>query len=306
MFEGARMRIGVFGGDTGDRTIDQLIADARDVEAQGFAAYYLPQIFGMDAVTVLAIIGREVPRLELGTGVVPTYPRHPSMLASQALTTASACGGRFVLGIGLSHQIVVEGLWGMSYDKPARHMKEYLSILMPLLREGNASFVGETLTNHAPAMVADRQPVPVLLAALAPRMLHLAGAVADGTITWMTGVDTLESYIVPNLNKAAADAGRPTPRVASSLPVCITNDVDAARSQAAQDFAVYGTLPSYRAMLDREGAAGPADVAIVGDETAVARGVAALSDAGVTDFAAAVFGDVPAQRRTRAFLATLV
>ncbi len=300
------MRIGIFGGDTTTRTIEEIIADATATEAMGFASYWLPQIFGLDAITVLALVGREVPRIELGTAVVPTYPRHPSMLASQALTAASASGGRFILGIGLSHQVVVEGLWGMSYAKPARHMKEYLSILLPLLRGGNASFVGETLTSHAPATVADRQAVPVMIAALAPRMLHLAGAVADGTITWMTGVETLGNYIVPTINTAATEAGRSTPRVGASLPVSITNDPDGARASAAADFAIYGTLPSYKAMLDREGASGPADVAIVGDEGTVAKAIQSLADAGVTDFVGAEFGDAQCRQRTREFLRTLV
>jgi F420-dependent oxidoreductase-like protein len=197
-------------------------------------------------------------------------------------------------------------MWGMSYDKPARHMKEYLSILLPLLREGNVSYSGETLTAHTPVTVAERQPVPVLLAALAPRMLKLAGGVADGTVTWMTGRATLADYIVPSLNSAAKEAGRPTPRVCASLPVCITNDPDGARTRAADEFAIYGTLPSYRAMLDREGAQGPADVAIVGDDSEVGKAVSALADAGVTDFSAATFGTRDDHTRTREFLKSIV
>ena len=300
------MRIGIFGGDTQTRTIDQVVADARQAEADGFASFWLPQIFGLDAISTLAIVGREVPRIELGTAVVPTYPRHPAMLASQALTTAAASHGRFVLGIGLSHQVVVEGMWGMSYDKPARHMKEYLSILLPLLRDGNVSYAGTTLTAHTPVTVAEREPVPVLLAALAPRMLKLAGGVADGTVTWMTGRATLADYIVPSLNSAAKEAGRPTPRVGASLPVCITSDPDGARTKAADEFAIYGTLPSYRAMLDREGAQGPADVALVGDDGDVGKAIGALADAGVTDFVAADFGSRDDRTRTREFLKTLV
>ena len=132
------MRLGLFGGDTTTRTLDQIVADARVANDQGFASYWLPQIFGPDAITTLAVVGREVPSIELGTAVVPTFPRHPSMLAAQALTTAMASGGRFTLGIGLSHQIVVEGMWGMSYERPAVHMREYLSILLPLLQIGRA------------------------------------------------------------------------------------------------------------------------------------------------------------------------
>ncbi len=300
------MRIGIFGGDTQGQGIDQIVEAARAAETQGFASYWLPQIFGLDAITTLAIVGRDVPRIELGTAVVPTYPRHPAMLASQALTTAAASGGRFTLGIGLSHQIVVEMMWGLSYDKPARHMREYLAILLPMMRDGNVSFTGETLTANSPLMVTDRQPVPVMIAALAPRMLELAGGTADGTITWMTGPNTLADYIVPSINAAAARADKPTPRVGASLPVMITSDADAARTRAANDFQVYGTLPSYKAMLDKEGVDGPADVAIVGDEGTVGKAVQSIVDAGVTDFVAAEFGTTEEQARTREFLRTLL
>lgn len=299
------MRLGLFGGDTTTRTLDEVVADARAALDQGFTSYWLPQIFGPDAITTLAVVGREVPTIELGTAVVPTYPRHPSMLAAQALTTAMASGGRFILGIGLSHQIVVEGMWGMSYDRPAVHMREYLSILLPLLRDGNVSFAGSGLTTHAPLTAAERPHVPVMIAALAPRMLQLAGGMADGTITWMTGPATLADYIVPTINAAAAEAGRPTPRVGASLPVCLTSDPDAARTAAGQEFEMYGMLPSYRAMLDREGAGGPADVAVVGDEAAIEAALARLRDGGVTDFAAACFGSHEEIARTRAFLSSL-
>lgn len=298
------MRITIFGGEV--PTIDAAVAAAKQVEAEGFAGYYLPQIFGLDALTTLAIVGREVPRIELGTGVVPTYPRHPMMLAAQALTTQQASGGRLTLGIGLSHQIVIESMFGYSFDKPARHMREYLSILMPLLHGEASAFTGETLTGNGSVAVTT-DPVPVLVAALGPRMLELAGRLAEGTITWMTGPATLESYIVPSIQKAAADAGRPTPRVAVGLPVCVTDDEAGARERAAEMFQVYGMLPSYRAMLDREGAAGPADVAIVGDEATVAAGIRRVAEAGATDFSAAEFAvDPEERRRTRELLRSLL
>ena len=298
------MRISIFGGEV--PTIDKAVADAKQVEAEGFDGYFIPQIFGLDALTTLAIVGREVPRIELGTGVVPTYPRHPMMLAAQALTTQQACGGRLTLGIGLSHQIVIESMFGYSYDKPARHMREYLSILMPLLHGEPSAFAGETLTGNGSISI-ETDPVPVLVAALGPRMLELAGRLTEGTVTWMTGPATLESHIVPLIQKGAADAGRPAPRVAVGLPVCVTDDADAARERAAQTFQVYGMLPSYRAMLDREGAAGPADVAIVGDEATVAAGIRRVADAGATDFSAAEFAVTPDERtRTRELLRTLL
>ena len=300
------MRIGMFGGDTANRTIDDVVDDARATEADGFASYWIPQIFGLDAISTLAIVGREVPRLELGTAVVPTYPRHPMMLAQQALTTQVASGGRFVLGIGLSHQIVIEGMFGLSFDKPAKHMREYLSILMPLVHGGPADYDGDTLHAHGALNVADATPCPVLLAALAPRMLDLAGAVADGTITWMTGPATLADYTIPAINSAAKAAGRAAPRVCASLPVCVTDDEAGARSRAADEFVMYGMLPSYRAMLDREGAAGPADVAIVGNAATVKDAITHLAEIGITDFAPALFGSRADRQATREVLVGLI
>jgi F420-dependent oxidoreductase-like protein len=296
----------MFGGDTANRTIDDVVADARQAETNGFASYWIPQIFGMDAITTLAIVGREVPRVELGTAVVPTYPRHPMMLAQQALTTQAASGGRLILGIGLSHQVVIEGMFGMSFEKPARHMREYLAILVPLIHGEEAAYDGETLHAHGTVSIANASPCPILLAALAPRMLELAGAVADGTITWMTGPATLADHTIPSINAAASAAGRAAPRVCASLPVCVTDDPSGARARAAEEFAVYGMLPSYRAMLDREGAAGPADVAIVGNPATVKDAVNHLAEIGVTDFAPALFGSRADRLATREVLVDLL
>lgn len=300
------MQIGIFGGATANGPIDRIVDDVRDANEDGFHSYWLPQIFGMDALTALAVVGREVDRIELGTGVVPTYPRHPVMLAQQALTTQAVCGGRLALGIGLSHQLVIEGMFGLSFDKPVRHMREYLAILLPLVREGAVSFTGETLSGNVGVDVQGTTPVPVLLAALGPKMLELAGREADGTVTWMTGPATLESHIVPAISAAAAAAGRPAPRVSVGLPVCVTDDTDAARERAARTFEIYGTLPSYRAMLDREGAEGPADVAVVGDEKSVQGQLERLTEVGGTDFVANVFGSSAERERTRAFLRSLL
>jgi F420-dependent oxidoreductase-like protein len=220
------------------------------------------------------------------------------MLAQQALTTQAASDGRLALGIGLSHQLVIEGMYGMSFEKPLRHMREYLSILLPLVREGNVSFAGETLTGRAGLDIQGGTPFPVLLAALGTKMLQLAGTLVEGTLTWMTGPATLEAHVVPTITAAAKEAGRPAPRIGVGLPVCVTDDPDAARAGAAKTFEIYGTLPSYRAMLDREGAAGPADVAIVGTEAEVAAALRHLADVGTTDFVAAPFGSRDEIRRT--------
>jgi F420-dependent oxidoreductase-like protein len=300
------MRIGLFGGDTAGRSIDDVIADAKQAGAEGFASYGLPQIFAMDAMTVLAIVGREVPRIELSTGVVPTYSRHPVTMAQQALTVQAASGGRFLLGIGLSHQIVIEMMFGLSFEKPARHMREYLDALMPLLRDGMCSTSGDTISVNAGLGVEPRLTPQVVVAALGPIMLRLAGEMTEGTVTWMTGPATLRDYTVPTINAAAEQANRPAPRVIASLPICVTNDDAAARERAASTFMVYGTLPSYRAMLDREGAEGPADVALIGDEGTVSKQVQELADIGVTDFVASVYGNREEQTRTRALLQSLL
>lgn len=298
------MRIGIFGGDVAATgTIDDHVAAAREAADDGFTSFWLPQIFGYDALTLLALIGREVPGIELGTAVVPTYPRHPAALAAQAVTTNEATDGRLVLGIGLSHQIVIEMMYGYSFAKPLRHMREYLSILLPLVHDGAADVEGETLTGRVGLSMVARRPFPVLIAALGPKMLALAGAVADGTVTWMTGPATLASHIVPSITAAAEEAGRDTPRIVGALPVLVTDDEGDGRVRAGKAFAVYDTLPSYKAMLDREGAGGPADVALVGDEASVGEQLDAVAASGITDFVAVEYTRDPDERaRTRAFL----
>ena len=304
------MRIGIFGGVAATSSIDGVVAEVRTAQEQGFASYWVPQIFGYDALTLLAVVGRETGgadgRIELGTSVVPTYPRHPAMLAAQALTTQKAAGGRLTLGIGLSHQPVIEHMYGMSFDKPVRHLREYLDILMPLVNGEAVSASGETLSANVTLDVPDPEPVPVMVAALGPQMLKLAGARTAGTVTWMTGPKTLEAHTVPTLQQAAADAGNPEPRVAAGIPVCVTDDVDGARRRAATVFAIYGQLPSYRAMLDREGLEGPADLAFIGDEDTVAERIRSMADAGVTDLVASEFGSsADEQARTRELLRSL-
>ncbi len=287
------MRIGMFGGSINEGTIDDVVAEARQAEADGFASYWAPNIFGHDALTALAIVGREVPRIELGTSVVPTYPRHPTAIAQQCLTVNAACGGRLTLGIGLSHKIVIENMLGMSYDKPVRHIRDYLSILGPLSRNEPVSYQGEEYSSHLALQAKGAPPFGIVVAALGPQMLKATAELADGTLTWCTGPNTLADHTVPTINAAADAAGRPTPRVIAALPVCVTTDTAAATARAAKVFEIYGSLPSYRAMLDREGAAGPEDIAITGSEEEVVERISALADIGVTDFAAVEFPGNP-------------
>ncbi|MEP5764769.1 MAG: LLM class F420-dependent oxidoreductase [Halieaceae bacterium] len=284
------MKIGLMAGATeaiGSGIMD-LVEFSKDAEERGFDSIWLANVFGLDAVGACAIAGWETDRIEFGTAVTPTYPRHPAALAQQVLTTSVACGRRFSLGIGLSHQLVIEGMYGMSYDKPAAHMKEYLGILAPLLRGEPSDYAGAQLTGKLTLNVADSTPVPLIVAALGPVMLKLAGEMADGTTTWMTGPKTMEEHIIPSINNAAEAAGRPQPRTVCGMPIALTDDVAAAREIIGKQLEIYGMLPSYRAMLDREGVAGPAELAMVGDEATLRAQIGRLRDIGVTDFNAAI------------------
>jgi F420-dependent oxidoreductase-like protein len=283
------MRIGVMAGATPNAGgLDELGRRARDLESRGFASMWLANIFGLDAITTAAVIGRETERIELGTAVVPSYPRHPTALAQQALTTQAACRGRFALGIGLSHQLVIENMLGLSYARRAHHMREYMAVLAPLLRGEPAKFEGEEYRVNLALDVPGAAPLPVLIAALGDHMLKIAGQTAAGTILWMTGPATIEAHIGPKLRAAASEAGRPEPRIVAGLPIVLTSNADHAREFIAKNLAMYGQLPSYRAMLDKEGAAGPADLALVGDEATLDAGLQRLRDVGVSDFDAAI------------------
>jgi 5,10-methylenetetrahydromethanopterin reductase len=302
------MRIGIGIGDIAGQpaTIDDLVAQAQAAERDGFRSGWLANIFGVDAVMGAALCARETTTLEVGTAVTPTFPRHPQAMAQQALTASAVGRGRFVLGIGLSHRLVIEDMLGLSWARSYSHMREYLAVLGPLVRQGAVQFQGEEFRVNVGISVPGATPCPILVAALAPKMLALAGREADGTITWMTGVRTIRDHVTPRIRAAAASAGRPTPRVVVGLPVAVTTAIDSARESAAKQFAIYGSLPSYRAMLDREGVDGPADVAVVGDESAVGAALASLAEAGATDFLAVPFGvggDRDAIARTRDFLA---
>lgn len=301
------MRLGIFTGSTGPAAkVTDVVVDARQAEAEGFASFAMANIFSHDAMGALTLAAAQTERIELMTAVVPTYPRHPHAMAQQAVTVQAAGGGqRFVLGIGLSHAVVIEGMFGMSFDRPARHMKEYLDVLLPLLAGERVQYQGEQYKGNLFLEVADAEPVSCMLAAMGPAMLRLAGARTDGTILWMTGANAVETHIAPAMNAAAREAGRPDPRIVVGLPILLTNDADAGREAAAQQFANYGNLPSYRGMLDIEGAAHPADVAIIGTEEGLEASLRRLIDAGATDFGAAAFGSEEERARTRAFLAEL-
>lgn len=301
------MQIGVMiGADGTSMTLDDVIDSVKDLDARGFDTAWMANIFTFDAISALSIAGRESQNIRVGTAVTPTYPRHPTAIAQQTLTAAAATRNRFTLGIGLSHQVVIENMLGMSYAKPARHMREYLNVLVPLLNGETASFAGEDYKVQGVALdVPGADPVPLVIAALGPVMLKIAGELTDGTTTWMVGPRTMEDHIVKTLTAAAEAAGKAQPTVVGGYPMALTTKVDEAKAQIAETLTIYGQLPSYRAMLDREGAAGPADIALVGDENHLRGQMDRLRDIGVTEFNAAVIDVEPgARERTLDFLAS--
>jgi len=306
------MQVSMFGqlSGTGDESpIDATIANLAQLRDEGFKRVWMSQMpYEPDLLTVLAIALHEVDTIEVASGVVPIQNQHPMQMAQRALTVSLASGGRFILGLGMTHQAVTEGMWGIPWDKPVRRLNEYLDGLLPLLAGDAANASGETVTTRGALMIAGAARPDVYIAALGPQLLKLAGRRTAGTCTWMTGPKTLAEHVGPTLRQAAADAGRPegSVRVAASLPVSVTDDVEAARKQAAAQFSMYGDLPSYRAMLDREGYAGPEDAAIIGDEATVKGRLDELAAAGVDEYIAAAFDAAPEGRaRTRALLRTL-
>jgi 5,10-methylenetetrahydromethanopterin reductase len=303
------MRIGINGTGLVQRaSIDAIAEHAAQAVADGFESYWIAEhpTGGLDALTVLTVVGLRVPTIELGTAIVPTMPRHPMVLAGQALTTNAAIDGRLTLGIGLSHAPMMAQL-GISFDKPIRHLREFLDVLMPLLDDGKVSFRGETIQCEAQLFKrAERRP-SVVVAALGPQALAVAGARTDGTTLAWVGPRTIREHIAPSIGAAAQKARRPAPRIIATLPVCVTNDAEKVRALIDKQLSMYGQLPSYRAMFDREGVAGPGEVALVGDEDAVLKRIDDLRAAGVTDFAPSEFAPSADERtRTRALLKSLV
>ena len=299
------MKIGLALGGGDGATVEEAVARIVRAEEEGFSTVSLAHIFALDALTVLALAGQKTERIELGTAVIPTYPRHPHALAQQAATVNAAVGGRLVLGIGRSHQIVIESMFGLAYDKPLAHMREYVEIVRSLTTEGACAVSGKAYNVHASLDVKERPALPIMIGALMPKMLELCGQQCDGTLTWMSGPKFLEQSIVPALQTASKGADRPMPRVVCSLPICVTDDRDRARESAAKLFEIYGQLPVYRACLDAEGAGGPQDVALIGSEDEVREGMEKVRDAGATDFYAAAFpedGKSASTARTDEFL----
>jgi 5,10-methylenetetrahydromethanopterin reductase len=300
------MRIGINGSSliALNRPVSEIVDHAVEAERDGFASYWIAQLAVPDALTVLGAAGGATSTIELGTAVIATWLRHPLMLAAQALTVSDMAQGRLALGIGLAHRTVIEERLRIPFARPAQHMEEYLAVLLPALRDRAVDATGEIWSGFGPP---DVTPPPVLLAAMGPRMLRLAGGKADGNILWLSGPRTIETLVAPAMAKAAAEAGREPGRIVASVPVCVTDQADEVRGLIATFLADYNDLPSYRGVMDVEGVDGPAGVSIVGDEEAVRAGIQSFADAGTTDFTPVEFAlDDEARTRTRALLKSML
>lgn len=314
------MRIGLMIGSDKERPraerLNGLIDDVRAAERDGFASFWIPQVPGyLDALTAAALAGQATGRIELGTAVVPLQTRHPIPMAQQALTTQAACGGRFTLGLGPSHHWIVADQLGLPYDRPAGRLRDYLAVLdQAFAGPGRVDVENDSHRVHSPVDVVDAGPMPVVISALGPVMLRLAGERTSGTILWMADERAVAEHIVPRVTGAASAAGRPAPRVIAGVPValCRDDEVDAARVFASGVLGHADLSPNYARLLEHGDAEDVGDTMAAGDESAVLARIKRYRDAGVTDFAARVvpFGDTPRARResadrTREFLADL-
>ncbi len=314
------MRVGLMiGSDTERQRPDRLtglLDDIRAAERDGFCSLWFPQIPGyLDAMTAIALMGQVTERIELGTAVVPVQTRHPIPMAQQALTTQLACRGRFTLGLGPSHHWIVEDQLGLRYDRPAHLMANYLEVLNAALGgPGPVDVENELFRVHSPFDVADPTPMSIVIAALAPVMLRIAGEQTAGTILWMADERSIGEHVAPRITKAASAAGRPSPRIVAGVPValCATSEVDDARQYANKVLGHAELSPNYVRLLEHGDATDVGDVMAAGDEAAVATRLRRFRDAGVSDLAARVvpFGPdrearIESRRRTQAFLATL-
>ncbi len=272
------------------RSPSDVVNDAVAAEQAGFGAAWCNHFSRhMDSLTMLAAAARATSRIELGVGVIPTYPRHPVALAQAAATVQELAAGRLVLGVGVSHRVVIENMHGLDYSSPLGHLREYLTVLNALLTEGQCTFSGEHYRVQAGIQFPGTRPVPVIVGAVGPAMCRLGGEMSDGVNTWMAGARYIERVVAPKALEGAGASGRSSPRIVAGIPVALDSNQDRVREVAATTFAMYGMLPNYRRMLDRAGADSPADVVIGGDENTVRSGLQAFLDAGATDVWAVPF-----------------
>lgn len=292
------MKLGWNGtGVVGHASIDSVKKDMGRAQAGGYSSYWLADhpTGGFDALTALAVAGQGVTNMEIGTAVIPTFPRNPMSLAAQALTVAQSLDSPFCLGVGLSHESMMKEL-GIAFEKPIRHLREYLSILVPLVEEGTVDFKGQLLSCTATIFKREMPDMSVVVAALGPQALKVAGELASGTTLAWVGPNTIRDHIVPRISEAAANANKPAPRVIATLPVCVTEEAAERRASIQRNFSNYADLPSYQAMFEREGANGPGDIALVGSKQEVQDGLNKMAEAGVTDFGATVYAENSAEK----------
>ncbi|MEU6718556.1 LLM class F420-dependent oxidoreductase [Nonomuraea sp. NPDC046802] len=295
------MKLGVF-IHSGGESVDSLIGRVRDARTAGFESAFFSQLTSWDSIMVAALAAREVPGIEVGTSVVQTYPRHPLALAGQALTARAVSGNAFTLGLGPSHREIIEGAFGLSYDRPARHVREYLSALIPLLRGEAVEYRGQTLSVAGQVDAPGASAPPVLLSALGPVMLRIAGELTDGTVTTWTGAQAIAEHIVPRITEAARAAGRPSPRVVASAMIVITDDPERVRSEVSARLGFAGNFAGYRSMLERQGLSGVHETVIAGDERTVEKAISRYADAGATDLLVSPVGNEREQAHTLDFL----
>ena len=313
------MRIALMVGPEKGRHRDKvarLVTDAEAAENAGFTSVWVPQVPGdFDAFTAITLMGRATRRIELGTAVIPIQTRHPIAMAQAALSNQAVCEGRFTLGLGTSHHWIIEDMLGLPYERPARQMRDYLEVLNAALRaQGQIDVENDGYRVHSPIDVTDRAPNPVLLAALGPVMLRLAGEHASGTILWMGDERAVAEHVVPRITKAAAAAGRPAPRIVVGVPIaiCGKDEVDDARALANRVLGQAEYSPNYQRLLARGDAANVGNILAAGDESTVLARVRAFRDAGATDFAVRVLpvgadrdARVASLKRTLGFAASL-
>ncbi|MDH3705074.1 MAG: TIGR03564 family F420-dependent LLM class oxidoreductase [Acidimicrobiia bacterium] len=303
------MRIGVMIGPERGRyasKVDRMRRDARWAEDAGFSSIWIPQIPDeFDALTAAAVIGAETATIEVGTAVVPVQPRHPIALAQQALAVQAVCEGRLSLGLGVSHHWIIDEMLGLAYERPAATMRAYLDVLDPALAgPGTVDVENDFFTIHNPLDVTDVAPTAVLIAALGPMMLDLAGRRTDGTILWLADERAIESHIAPSINRAAEAAGRPTPRIVAGVPVCLCapHEIDAAVQRTNRILSEAEVSPNYQKLLDLGDADDVGGILAAGDETAVEKRLRSFADAGVTDLSVRV---VPIGNDRDALLASM-
>jgi F420-dependent oxidoreductase-like protein len=285
--------------ETTDNVVDDFIDQARRASASGVRHVWVAQQFDHDAISLAGLIGAAVPGLGVGTFVVPINPRHPLIVASQAQTAQAASHGTFSLGLGLGAHGPERQAFGKAWPNTIERLREHLQVLRSIIDTGTVDFHGDEFTAAPewPVALPGGTPLPVYVAAMGPKALRVTGELADGTLPYLAGPRTIAEFIEPTITRAAADVGRPRPRVIAAVPVLVTNDVESGRAAAADALGFYATIPSYQKVIAREGADSVADLAAVGDADAVRAQLQRYRDAGATDLVLSPLRGVAADRQ---------